>query len=274
VLALAESAVALIAPHRAPTDSDWQAVAREVRSGFRSGDLIVAAPAWADPVMRMHLGDLVPLAVAGRMDAARFSRVWEISQRGAGAPDARPGTVTRQARHGALALRLVERRGAQVSYDFLAQWDQALVTRVEPARGEIDCPRAGDRFQCPDISWNYVRRQPVEVDTVVRQALLVQPVTSATVVIEFAAVVLGRELTVATGLSNVWMRKYAKGPVDLRVLIDGRSVLQVTTNNDSGWRISRVDTAARAGQTAVVRFEVTSPAPYARHFALAAEARS
>ena len=30
----------------------------------------------------------------------------------------------------------------------------------------------------------------------------------------------------------------------------------------------------RAGQTAVVRFEVSSPAPYARHYAFAAEARS
>jgi hypothetical protein len=50
--------------------------------------------------------------------------------------------------------------------------------------------------------------------------------------------------------------------------------LHVTTSNPSGWLISHVDTAARAGQTAAVRFEVTSPAPYARLFAFAAEARS
>ena len=33
-------------------------------------------------------------------------------------------------------------------------------------------------------------------------------------------------------------------------------------------------TRVRAGQTAVVRFEVRSPAPYARLFGFAAEARS
>jgi len=66
----------------------------------------------------------------------------------------------------------------------------------------------------------------------------------------------------------------AAGTVDLTVAIDGQPALRVTTSNRSGWLISHVDTAARAGQTAAVRFEVTSPAPYARHFAFTAEARS
>jgi hypothetical protein len=70
------------------------------------------------------------------------------------------------------------------------------------------------------------------------------------------------------------MRKAASGTVDLAVIIDGQPARRVTTSNQSGWMISHVDTAARAGQTAAVRFEITSPAPYARHFAFAAEARS
>jgi len=46
-----------------------------------------------------------------------------------------------------------------------------------------------------------------------------------------------------------------------------------TTRNDDGWALHRIDTTARAGQVAAVRFEITSPAPQARQFALAAEAR-
>jgi hypothetical protein len=274
VLALVETAVSLIAPLRAPTDGDWKAVESDVRAGFRPGDLIVAAPAWADPIMRMHLGDLIPLATAGRLDAARFTRIWEIGQRGARSPEARGGGVVFERRHGGLTVRRIERAGAVVSYDFLARWNEARVSRVDATGAAVPCPFQTDRFQCAQIGFNYVRRQIVEVDTTLRLALLAQPVEHAKVVVEFPAVVLGREIAIATGLSNVWMRKAAKGTVDLTVAIDGRPALHVTTSNQSGWLISHVDTAARAGQTAVVRFEVTSPAPYARHFAFTAEARS
>jgi hypothetical protein len=272
-LALAETLSALIAPHRAPTDADWRAAEAEVRAGFRPGDLIVAAPGWADPIMRMHLGDLIPIATAGRMDAARFARVWEISQRGARAPEARSGALALERRHGALTVRRVERAADAVTYDFLARWADARVSRVDARGAAVDCPLQGDRFQCPQIGFNYVRRQIVEVDTTLHQALLAQPVGGAKVVVEFPAVRLGREIAVGTGLSNVWMRKAAHGPVDLAVAIDGQPALRVTTRNESGWLISHVDTAGRAGQTAVVRFEITSPEPYARHFAFAAEAR-
>ncbi len=273
-LAIVEALVALIAPLRAPKPSDWAAVERDVRAGFHPGDLIVAAPAWADPIMRMHLGDLISIPTAGRMDAARFSRIWEIDQRGARAPEARDGRVVMERRHGALTLRQVERAGATVSYDFLARWTDAHVSRVEANGAAHPCPWQGDRFQCPQIGFNYVRRQLVEVDTQLRWALLAQPVDRARVVIEYPAVVLGREIAIATGLSNVWMRKAAKGPVDLTVAIDGKPALHVVTRNESGWLISHVDTAARAGQTATVRFEVTSPSPYSRYFGFAAEARS
>ncbi|HXU62406.1 MAG TPA: hypothetical protein VN962_11925, partial [Polyangia bacterium] len=76
LLAVVETLAALIAPSRAPTEGDWNAAAAAVRGGFRPGDLIVAAPAWADPILRVHLGDLIPPEVAARMDDQRFARVW------------------------------------------------------------------------------------------------------------------------------------------------------------------------------------------------------
>jgi hypothetical protein len=273
LLALVETATAIVAPYRAPTDGDWRAAAREVRAGFRPGDLIVAAPAWADSILRVHLGDLIPVEVAGRLDDDRFARVWEVSQRGARAPAGAQGDVVAERRFGALTVRRVERPAPAVSYDFTARWADAHVTRRGPGATRVDCPLAGDRFQCPNIGFNFVRRQLVEVDTRLRGALLAQPVAQAAVVIEYPAARLGRSLIVATGLHNVWMRKEAAGKVDLRVVIDGVVDTTFATGNDDGWALHRFDTSARAGQTAVVRFEITSPAPYQRHFALAAEAR-
>jgi hypothetical protein len=272
VLAVVETSVALVAPSRAPTEADWEAAAREVRADFRPGDLVVAAPAWADPIMRVHLGDLVPVEVAARFDDARFGRVWEVGQRGAHAPEAK-GSVALERRFGALTLRRVERPAATVLYDFQQRWTDARVVRSGQGRPDTPCPWANDRFQCPDIGFNFVRLQTLEVDFGLHRALLVQPVGGAEVVVEYPAVPLGRALVVATGMHDVWARKAGDGAVDLRVFVDGAPAAAITTKNDSGWLVTRVDTAAHAGKTVAVRFVVTSLAPYQRQFALAAEAR-
>jgi hypothetical protein len=274
LLALYETASALIAPLRAPSDADWTAAAAAVRAQFRPGDLIVAAPAWADPVMRLHLGDLVPVQVAARLDAARYGRVWVVSQRGASADDAAGGAVASESRHGALLVRRYQRRAATVSYDFLAQWTRARVVRAEPGRGEIPCDRVADRFQCPNISFNFVKPELLEIGTTLRNALYTQPVGGAAVVIEYPAVALGRELAVGAGLHHVWLRKVGDGVVRLRVLVDGREVGRTEASNRSGWRVDHFDTTALAGRPATVRFEITSDRPFSRHFGFAAEARS
>ncbi len=272
VLAVVEASVALVAPSRAPKDADWEAAAQAVRAGFAPGDLIVAAPAWADPIMRVHLGDLVAVEMAARFDDARFGRVWEIGQRGAHAPEAR-GTVALEQRFGALTLRRVERPAAKIAYDFQANWTNARVVRAAQGRPDVPCPWSGDRFQCPDIGFNFVHLQTVEVDFTLHRALLVQPVGGAEVVVEYAEVPLGRELVIATGIHDVWARKAGTGAVETRVTIAGTPAAAITTRNESGWQVTRVDTSKYDGRTVPVRFVVTSPAPFQRQFALAAEAR-
>lgn len=273
LLALTEAGAALIAPLRAPTDADWKSAEATVRGSFRPGDLIVAAPAWADQVMRLRLGDLVPIKMAGRLDDARYARVWEISQRGDRAPEAR-GTVGATSRHGALTVRRWERPPAVVTFDFFDQWARARVVRAEPGRGEIACERLQDHFQCPDLGFNFVKPQLMEIGTTLRNALYVQPVAGATVVVEFAGIPLGRELVVGGGLHHVWLRKYGDGTVKLRVLVDGREIGRSEASNRSGWRVDHFDTSAFVSKPATVRFEITSEKPYSRHFGFTAEARS
>src|SRR4030095_15188106 len=98
--------------------------ARESRAGFPRAPPPPPPPAWADSIMRMHLGDLVPRDVAARFDDARFGRVWEIAQRGAHAPEAARGTAALEHRFGALTLRRVERPAAVITYDFLQHWTE------------------------------------------------------------------------------------------------------------------------------------------------------
>jgi hypothetical protein len=272
LLALVETAQALIAPTRAPADIDWQGAAAQLRVGFQAGDLIVAAPPWADPVMRMHVGDLLPIAVAARMDDARFGRVWEISQRGAHAVEMRGRAVSFEQRFGALTLRRAERPPAEVTFDFLERWQDAYVTRWDPvARASVPCPWQIDRFGCP-LTGNAVRRALVEVDTQIRRAIVAPPVRDAIIAIEFQAVTLGRELAVAVGLHDTWARK-SPGTVTFEVWIAGRPSVATVVDNRSGWRPLRIDTSDRDGQVVPVRFQISSPRPDLRYLAFAAEAR-
>ena len=273
LLAVVETTVALVAPSRAPTDADWAAAAIAVRAGFRPGDLIVAAPAWADPILRVQLGDLIPPELAARMDDDRFARVWEVSQRGAQAPAAVGGTTRVDERFGRLRVRLVERPAEIVTYDFVAHWADAHVYRRDARGAVVACTLAGERIVCPAPGNNSLHRQLVEVDQKLREALLIEPVAGAAVVIEFPAVPLGRALVIATGLHDTWMRKAARGTVESRLTVGEQTTELPVTSDDSGWMRTRIDTTARAGQTLPVTLELTSAAPYERFFAFAAEAR-
>jgi hypothetical protein len=272
LLALVETVNAVVAPFQAPTDKDWGGAAAKVRAGFRPGDLIVASPAWADPVMRQQLGDLVPIAVAGRMDAARYARIWEISQRGARAADTAGASVAESSRHGALTVKRWEKPAAQVTFDFLAEWHRAEFSILTPDHVEVPCIATQERFQC--TGGPSFKQELLEVDTTLRNGLAVDPVERATLAVEFADVPLGRELAVASGLHNVWLRKSGDGKVRMRVLALGREVGAVEATSGNGWNLKRFDTSALAGKTGKVRFEITTDKASARHFGFAAEARN
>jgi hypothetical protein len=273
VLALVETANALLAPLTAPSDGDWRKAAVQVRAGFRPGDLIVAAPAWADPLVRQHLGDLIPLPVAGRMDAARFGRIWEVAQRGSKAPEVAGAKVEETGRHGGLTVRRYQREPAHVLFDFVADWNRASVSR-NLGGGQVNfCNPLGDRFQCPDVPGSPIKPDLLEIDTTPRWALGVPMVGSATTAMEYDRVPLGRELVVGVGLHNVWLRKAAKGTVTVRVLVAGRELGRLQAGSMTGWTLRKLDTAGLAGQTATVRFEITADDPNSRHLGLAAEAR-
>lgn len=272
LLALVETAQALLAPSRAPTAADWVAAAAEVRRQFRPGDLLVAAPSWADPILRMHAGDLLPVAAAARMDDARFGRVWEIAQRGARAPEASVGAVVHEQRFGALTVRRTERAAAAVTYDFLERWQDAYVTRWDPVqRSSTPCPWANEAFRCPAFGVE-ARRTLVEVDNTIRRAILAPPTPNAVVGVEFPSVTLGRELAVAVGLHDTWARKMP-GTVTFEVWVAGVPAATAVVTNRSGWQHLHVDTAGRAGQQVPVRFHISSRTPLSRLLAFAAEAR-
>jgi hypothetical protein len=104
----------------AATGDDWAAAAAAVRAGWQPGDLVLFAPAWSDPVGRLWLGDLDGVHEAARLDAARYARIWEVSARGASAPDAL-GPVGASETFGALTVRRHDHVAEPVAWDLRAR---------------------------------------------------------------------------------------------------------------------------------------------------------
>jgi hypothetical protein len=272
LLAGAEATNAVVAPLRAPGDADWRAAAIDVRRAFRPGDLIVSAPAWADPVMRLHLGDLLSLDQVGRLDAARFERIWEISQRGASAPEVAGAALGTHVRHGPLTVRLWQRQAAPVHHDFRARWRDARVTTVSAAGTRDDCQLLADRHQCPDGGHHFVGPGLLEVEATMRSALSVQTVPGTTLVLEYAGVPPAAELAVGAGVHHPWWLDSPAGTASLRVLVNGSERGRIDAGPRTGWQVVRLQGWGAQEPPAVVRFEITGGAVSVR-LAFAAEAR-
>lgn len=225
-LAIWEIVATARAPHQVPGDAAWAEASAAVRERFAPGELIVFAPRWVDPVGRLHLGDLIPIEAAARMDAARFAVIWELSIRGARAPETAGLRPTWQAGFGGVTVRRFEQAPAVVVADLVA------LTPAIRARGE----RAGG----PTVVL-------AEVGFAPHRCVQIEPAPGQAVTLDYGQVTLGSRLVGAVGLADVFTRRDVRHPGRLELRLDGAAVATVTVGVDDGWR----------------RFEVaTTPGPH------------
>ncbi|MCE9578704.1 MAG: hypothetical protein K8W52_36605 [Deltaproteobacteria bacterium] len=249
-LAAWEIARVRAAPGGVPGDEDWDTAAELVRTQFQPGDLIVFAPDWIDPVGRLHLGDLIPLDAAGRMDDARFGSVWELSIRGARAPEA-TGEMNIETDTGGVTVRHFVRPAAEVVTDLVAQVGKAQVT------GERDRGPTADLF---------------EVGFAPHRCVLVVPRPDRTVTITYRGIALGKELVGYVGLADVFKRRDVRDPGRMVVSVGEQEVATVTVDNDSGWTRFAAPTAPGTGDVTIALTAV-GPTAKDRLLCFAAEAR-
>ena len=191
-----------------PTTTAWERAASVVRAGYQPGDLITFAPDWIDPVGRLHLGDLIPVEMAGRMDAARYGRIWEVSIRGAHAPET-AGLAPVETTPGEVVVRRFEQTPAVVLADFAT-----LTPSSDGARAT---------------------RELAEVGFAPHECLQVTPVPHKPTKLTFAHVQLGTMLVGHVGLADVFTRRDIRAPGRLVVEIAGQRVADVTPGVDDGW---------------------------------------
>jgi hypothetical protein len=231
-----------------PGDDGWRRAAAVIRERLQPGDLIVFAPRWVDPVGRMHLGDLIPVADAARMDAARFATIWELSIRGARAPETAGLTQADTREVGGGTVRRVTQAPAQVVTDFVAS-----AARARSDRGGVTAVLA-------------------EVGFEPHRCIQVVPPPGQSVRITFPAVELGTQLGGYVGLADVFKRRDVRDPGELAGEIDGAALARTRFGVDSGW--VRFATPTTPGPHDVT-FVATAVGPKARDrlICFAAEAR-
>ncbi len=220
-----------------PGDDDWREAAAVVRAGYRPGDLIVFAPDWVDPVGRLHLGDLISVEAATRMDAARYRRIWALSIRGAVPPEV-VGLTPAQEHHGAVEVRRYDREPVEVVSDLLStntgrvdivevgfEPHRCLIVPVAPSR-----PYLKPLFELLDRLPEQARAK------LIRGAARVLPELPAAYAVAAAdrdgkwiaipRFELGSTLAGAFGIADVFTRRDERRDIELRVDVDDKPVVE------------------------------------------------
>lgn len=226
-----------------PGDKAWEKAAAIVRAGYQPGDLIVFAPDWVDPTGRLHLGDLIGVETAARMDAARFGRIWEVAIRDEHAPETAGLTpVTTET-----VMDITVRR-----------FERTPVTVVSDVRDAL-ATATGTR---PSL-------EIAEVGYTPRRCLQMTPAPKTPLRVTFPQLPLGTKLVGYAGLADVFTRRDIRAPGTLAVEIAGKQVATVTVGVDDGW--VRFEATTTPGP-ADVTFIASANAPQ-RLICFAAEAR-
>jgi len=295
-VALAEVLALWVRIERVPAPGDFTAVAEVVRKSHQPHDAILIAPDWADPLLRLALGDIVPPAEVGRFDLAAFERLWVVSMRGARAPEAPRRAPNFRAELGRLTLERYDFAPSTVVSDLVAMLPAAKVelerngsfqpcpyreAQVSSVRGGLGAgpvsPRG--RFVCdPRDEQAWVGATLLEdLDLRPRYCVHQRPYGRSTLSTSYRDVHLGDELVVYTALYYEAERDGIGAPVTLRVLLDGREIGRVVHRDGDGAVRSVISTRsllqAESARRGELRMEVFSEDPDRRVFCWSASTR-
>lgn len=278
---------------RPPSFDAWLDVAGAVRAARQEGDVVVIAPAWADPAARRGLGEeLMPVRDVARPDVTRYAHAIEVSILGERAGELRGWREEARRDEGKFTIRrLANPSPARVVYDFVdhARHPEADVRGTDPP---VTCTwntrapilsggLAGhptfppERFECPGGPFFNVSVTVIaDRDFRPRRCLWSHPFARGEIVTTFHEVPLGKEIRGHGGLTWIVERELKGAPITLTVRVDGEPIGTVTHDDGEGWKPFSFALGAHAGAaSAEVEFAVASRRYTGRHFCFEADTR-
>lgn len=293
VLGLVELGAHVVQTRRPPSFDAWREIAAPVREVKQDGDVIVVAPAWAEPAARRGLGDeLMPIRDLGRPDMTRYAHAVEVSILGAESPDLKGFREISRREHGKFVIRRLENpTAARVVYDFVdhARPPDADVRGTDPKLACAWNPRAPilagglaghptfppERFECPGGPFFNVGVTVIpDQDFKARRCLWSHPFAKGEIVTTFHKVPLGQVIRGHGGLSWFVERDRRGAPITLAIRVDGEPVGSFTHSDGEGWKAFEMQLGAHAGAAAAeVEIAVSTRNYRDRHFCFEADTR-
>lgn len=278
-LAVAEVLALWVRQSRVLDDGAYRAAAAVVRESYESNDAVTISPGWADPLLRLHLGDRMGAKVSGRTDLAPFERLWVLSIRGARAPEAPRRAPDFQKVVQGITIERYDFAPSPVVVDLVDILPTASVEMI--LNGEqIPCPfrervpgaqRGGlffgpaaprQRFVCDGRGVStWVGATVIEdLHTQPRRCILQRALGPEPLSVTYRDVHLGRELVLYAGLYYIDERDLTGVPVEIRVLVNGQQQALLIHNDGDGMKRYRVDLQKQgAPSRGDLRIEVAAP---------------
>jgi len=212
-----------------PDDDAWERASAIVREHYAAGDLIVFEPKWIDPVGRLHLGDLIPIDMAARMDDARYTRTWELSIRDAHDPELLKYKPLLDQVVDGIQVKLVRRQPVTV----LADVRELLPKAKENQGGVLELAEVGfEPHRC------------------------IQVIPSPNAPARITFTLPAGTLVGYAGLADVFTRRDIRAPATLDVVVADRVVVSKSLGVDDGW--VRFETPVPGGDVTFVA-KATTP---------------
>ncbi len=274
---------------RAPSAEQWQAAAAWVRQQRRpTGDLVVFAPEWVDPIGRERFGNLVPFDDAVRVpgETVGYGRLFEVSIRGKQSQElrgllaaarrrGRPRPAPEaQARFGPISVRRYALPPTEVLADGADLMSRAKVSLVRGSSVTPCTPFIQNRWRCQGSTWNSAGATRLEVGYRGMRCVWAHPVDNTIKRIEIADVPVGDRLVGGVGLGDNWQRMINDNTAELAAFVNDREIGRITVGPNDG--VVRFDwptgAAAGAGRSGKLRFETRADkSAYARQLCFAAK---
>ena len=294
LIAVWETAAHFVLNGRAPSSQEWQGIKPRVSALFNRGDLVIAAPAWGEPLARQALGDaLMPLPVVARADDDEFPRAIQIGILGQERREFSDWPELHRETFGKFELSVRKNPTFEpIRYQLLEHVDSTSMTVSQLRNGHDEaCPfndsaamsagnLGGDptapkmRFVCSGGPLHWVGVTIIDDEKYrPRRCMWAPPLAAGPLVLRFYQVPFGRHLVGHAGAPWLMVRDGVGPPITLTASTSRGTLGSVAAKDTDGWVRFEWNTESLENTTADLQLSIVGAQGGDQRFCFTLESR-